>query len=110
LRKNSDSAATGGRRRPDPPLPLQPPLIQPGSTVGEVLHAPARAVGILSFATELFVLPIHAWVGGSAKAFGLDDGPTHAKAAIVKGKPLAMPPKLRDSQVESVHSFRSSLR
>ncbi len=30
--------------------------------------------------------------GGIAKASGLDDGPMHRKAAIVKGKPLAMPP------------------
>jgi hypothetical protein len=26
--------------------------------------------------------------GGIAKAFGLDDGPTHTKAAIVKGRAL----------------------
>jgi hypothetical protein len=26
--------------------------------------------------------------GGIAKAFGLDDGPTHRKAAIVKGRAL----------------------
>ena len=31
-------------------------------------------------------------LGGIAKAFGLDDGPTHSKTAIVKGEPLAMPP------------------
>jgi hypothetical protein len=28
------------------------------------------------------------YAGGIAKAFGLDDGPTHRKAAIVKGQAL----------------------